>query len=100
MSLTVADINDIRRELGPIVVEAVREHGSDAERLIREAMRARLADREFLDTDALSAYLGIAPRTVRQYRSDGAFGQVYERFSRKYVRRAAVDAYLEAGKTA
>ena len=96
--MTIADLEDIKEQLGPIVADAVREHGADAVALLREATRARLADREWMDTDALCAYLGIAKRTARQYRAEGAFGTVSVRFSRAYVRRAAVDAYLEAGE--
>ena len=97
MPLAIADLDDIRRELGPIVTEAVREHAADVTRLANEAVRARLADKTFLDTKAVAAYLGIAESTVRQYRNTGAFGRVYERFSRQYVRRDAVDAYLAGG---
>ena len=95
--MTIADFEQIKRELGPIVAEAVREHGADAEALLREATRARLADSEWLDTRAVCAYLGIKDRTVRKYRSEGAFGPVSVRFSRAYVRRENVDAFLASG---
>lgn len=95
-AITVADLDEIRQELGPLITEAVRQNVADFDRRTDALTAAVLADREWLDTAALVAYLGIADRTVREYRKRGAFGPVSVRFSKAYVRRSNVDAYLAA----